>query len=142
MFVEAPASASLVVCETCSWTPDQGEDAEGRRGGAALFEALRGVLAGHPAADRVQLQSMACLFACTSHCTVHIRAAGKMGYLLGRFTPGLEAAKALCDYMAVYSASANGVVGFADWPEGVKGHFIARLPPEGQLWRDDPTPTS
>ena len=34
--------------------------------------------------------------------------------------------------------SSDGVVRFAEWPEGVIGHFIARLPPEGYIWKADP----
>jgi predicted metal-binding protein len=140
MFVEAPATASLVVCSTCRWSKDQWEDAQGQRGGTALFEALEHVLKTHPAAGRLQLQSMACLFACSSPCTVHIRAPGKMGYLLGGFSPCAQDAEALCDYMAAYVESPTGVVAFADWPEGIMGRFIARLPPDGYLWREDPAP--
>ena len=138
MLVEAFAGASMVVCTSCRWSKEQREDAGGRRGGAGLLQALEGALDRHPACGRVELQPMECLFACTSHCTVHLRAPGKMGYLLGRFTPDAAAAQALCDYAAAYLDSPDGVVRYADWPEGIKGRFIARLPPQGYLWRDVP----
>ena len=74
---------------------------------------------------------MPCLFACSRHCTVHIRAPGKIGYVLGDFTPDAPAAQAILAYAAHHAASAEGQVRYADWPEGVKGHFITRTPPEG-----------
>ncbi len=138
MLIDSAPGAELVVCTTCRLSEDQREDAEGGRGGALLLEALRCALVGHPAEGVLALQPMPCLFACTSHCTVHIRAPGRMGYLLGRFSPTREDATALLDYAAAHLKSPDGVVRFSDWPEGVKGHFIARLPPEGYIWTPDP----
>ena len=137
MLIDSEPGAALVVCTTCRLAPDQREDDGGRRGGDLLLDALQHALAGHPAEGAIALTPMACLFACSSHCTVHLRAPGKMGYLLGRFPADGEAAKALLDYAAAYLRSADGIVRFADWPDGVKGHFIARLPPEGRVWRDE-----
>ena len=126
-----------MVCTTCRLGPDRREDEAGRRGGALLHQALADALPGHPAeALGLSIREMACLFACSSHCTVHLRAPGRMGYLLGRFEPSETDARALLDYAAAYLRTGEGVVRFADWPAGVKGHFIARLPPEGRVWRD------
>ena len=138
MLIDSEPRPALVVCTACRLSEEQCEDAEGRRGGDLLLEALRCALVGHPAEGALALEPMACLFACTSHCTVHIRAPGKMGYLLGRFSPTREAAMALLDYAAAHLRSRDGVVRFSEWPEGVKGHFIARLPPEGYSWAPDP----
>ena len=138
MLISSESSASLVVCTTCRLDKDRQDDGQGRRGGELLLRALQDALAGHPARGLLALQAMPCLFACTSHCTVHIRAPGKMGYLLGRFSPTCEDATALLDYAAAHLGSQDGLVRFSDWPEGVKGHFIARLPPEGYIWVDDP----
>ena len=74
---------------------------------------------------------MACLFACTDFCTIHLRAPGKVGYVLGRFAPTDEAARAILDYAGAYALSDGGQVPFREWPEGVKGHFLVRTPPEG-----------
>ena len=138
MLTHSEPDAALVVCTTCRPAEDQRENAEGRAGGDLLLEALRCALVRHPAEGALALEPMPCLFACTSHCTVHIRAPGKMGYLLGRFSPTQEDATALLDYAAAHLRSSDGVVRFAEWPEGVKGHFIARLPPEGYIWKADP----
>lgn len=125
------SGAAVVVCSTCRLSSDQREDGEGRRGGALLAQALRDVQAGDAVYAAVEVQEMPCLFACQRHCTVHLRAPGKVGYVLGDFTPDEEAARAILDYAVRHAASEEGVVRYADWPQGVKGHFIVRTPPEG-----------
>lgn len=124
---------AVVVCSTCRFAPDEREDAAGRRGGALLAQALRAAQAAEPDLAGVAVQEMACLFACQRHCAVHVRAPGKVGYVLGGFAPGPEAAHAILHYAARHAASAEGVVPYAQWPEGVKGHFITRTPPEGYV---------
>lgn len=122
---------SLVVCSTCRVSREARTDEAGQRGGALLLDALKEAIEGHPCAGRLDLQTMPCLFACTRFCTVHLRAPGKVGYVLGDFTADPNDAKALLDYAAHYIDSAEGVVPWANWPQGVKGHFIVRTPPEG-----------
>ncbi|BBD99166.1 DUF1636 domain-containing protein [Sphingobium amiense] len=123
----------MVVCFTCRLSPDRREDENGRRGGALLMQALHTVQQDDPDLAGVQVQEMACLFACQSHCAVHVRAPGKIGYVLGRFAPGEEDARAILRYAALHADSADGTVPYARWPQGVKGHFIARTPPEGYV---------
>ncbi|WP_286773256.1 DUF1636 domain-containing protein, partial [Sphingomonas sp. 66-10] len=101
--------------------------------GAALVAALRRVQGGDAAYAGVAVQEMPCLFACRESCAVHLRAPGKVGYVLGRFDPTDEAARAILDYARAYAASEWGQVPYRDWPEGVKGHFITRTPPEGYV---------
>ncbi len=132
MLIETGDGAALVVCTTCR----AGGDAKGDADGARLLEALQDALVRHPAEGVLALQPMACLFACASACSVYLRAPGKMGYLLGRICATPADATALLDYAAAYLRSADGAVTFADWPEGVKGRFIARLPPQGRIWAD------
>lgn len=122
---------SVVICSTCRLSAEAREDGEGRRGGALLEQALRDVQAADPALQGVEVQAMPCLFACSRHCTVHIRAPGKLGYVLGDFSPGEDAARAILEYAHHHAASAEGQVPYRQWPEGVKGHFITRTPPEG-----------
>lgn len=129
----AAPGTGIVVCSTCRVSADMREDEGGRRGGALLAEALRAVQAEDPALAGVAVQEMPCLFSCSRHCAVHIRAPGKVGYVLGDFTPDAEAARAILAYAAHHAASTEGVVRYADWPQGVKGHFIVRIPPEGYL---------
>lgn len=128
---EVEPAPSVVVCSTCRVSADTREDDEGRRGGALLEQALLAVQESDPALRGVAVQAMPCLFACSRHCTVHIRAPGKVGYVLGDFVPGEEAARAILEYATHHAASSEGQVPYREWPQGVKGHFITRTPPEG-----------
>jgi predicted metal-binding protein len=131
MLTPVEPGAAVVACNTCRLSADAREGAGGKRGGALLVEALRAAKAQDPRYDAVAVQEMPCLFACGEFCTVHLRAPGKVSYVLGRFTPDAEAAEAILEYAAHYAASEHGRVPFRDWPKGVKGHFITRSPPEG-----------
>lgn len=131
MLTPVEPGVAVVACNTCRYSAQAREDDEGRRGGARLVAALRAVKAADTRYDGVAVQEMPCLFACTDFCTVHLRAPGKIGYVLGRFAPDADAARAILDYAVHYAASEHGRVPYRDWPEGVKGHFITRSPPEG-----------
>lgn len=123
---------SVVVCNTCRYSGDgriRNDDAP--RDGAVLADALRKVQETDPALQAVAVQAMPCLFACSRSCTVHIRAPGKVGYVLGDFAPDDDAARAILEYAVAHAASEEGRVPFREWPQGVKGHFITRTPPEG-----------
>ena len=122
---------AIVACNTCRHSKDAREDAQGRRGGAAMVDILRDVQASDARYAGIAVQEMACLFACADHCTVHLRGPGRVGYVLGRFAPEAEAATAILDYAVHYAASDHGRVPFGQWPQGVKGHFITRTPPPG-----------
>ena len=64
---------------------------------------------------------------------------GKMTYVMGRFEGTVENAEAVAEYAAHHAASDSGVVPFRSWPQGVKGHFVARIPP---VEDDAPVPPS
>ena len=121
----------MVACSTCRRDADRRTDDAGLSGGALLAEALRHEQAADPRFADIAVQDMPCLFACGDFCTVHLRAPGKIGYVLGRFTPDAEAARAILEYAAYYADSEIGQVPYRDWPEGVKGHFLTRTPPAG-----------
>ncbi|WP_165187074.1 DUF1636 domain-containing protein [Caulobacter soli] len=133
---DAAEGASLVVCNTCRFSAEDREDANGVRGGAHLVAALRAQKDGDARLDDLAVEEMPCLFNCTQHCSIHVRSPGKIGYVLGRFEPTAEAARAILDYAIAYMASEEGVVPYRQWPEGVKGHFIVRVPPVGKVVRD------
>lgn len=122
---------AVVACNTCRLSADAREDADGRRGGALLVEALRAAQGANAALSGVAIQEMPCLFACSEFCTVHLRAPAKVGYVLGRFVPDADAARAILEYATLYAESETGQVPVKQWPAGVKGHFITRTPPEG-----------
>jgi predicted metal-binding protein len=133
MLMPVEDGPAIVACNTCRYKADMREDAEGRRGGALLAEALVAERDADPRYAGIAIQQMPCLFACNDHCTVHLRAPGKVGYVLGRFTPDADAARAILDYAVHYAASENGRVPLSQWPQGVKGHFIVRVPPAGAV---------
>ena len=122
---------AVVACNTCRHSTESREDADGIRGGARLVAALRKVKEGDPAFGAVAVQETPCLFACQDFCTVYLRAPGKVGYVLGRFEPTEDAARAILEYATLYAGSVIGQVPYRQWPGGVKGHFITRTPPEG-----------
>jgi len=129
---DADDGTAVVVCNTCRLSAEERETPDGVRGGALLAAALREAADG----TGVAIQEMPCLFNCSQHCSIHLRAPGKIGYVLGRFEPTAEAAQAIVDYAVAYAASDEGVVPYRQWPEGVKGHFIVRVPPAGKLVGD------
>lgn len=130
---DAAGRTQVVVCSTCRFSAEAREDEDGQRGGARLVRALHEVQAEEPALAGVEVQDMPCLFACKRHCTIHVRSPGKVGYVLGDFACDAEAARAILEYAAAHAKSEEGVVRYAQWPDGVKGHFITRTPPEGYL---------
>ena len=134
MLKPAADKASLVVCSTCRFPDGRKQDAQGRSGGEVLAQQLAVALGDHPCRGALGLQTMPCLFACNAACNVHLRSHGRMGYILGKFEPIRESAIALLDYAAHYLATADGVVPYARWPDGVKSHFLVRIPPEGAVW--------
>lgn len=133
MLRRADGVAAVVACNTCRHSAQAQDDAQGVRGGARLVATLRRVKASDATYDGVAVQEMPCLFACKDFCTVHLRAPAKVGYVMGRFEPTEDAARAILDYARAYAASDWGQVPFREWPQGVKGHFITRTPPEGYV---------
>jgi predicted metal-binding protein len=131
MLTRVDPGPAVVACNTCRHSRAAQVDAEGVRGGARLVEALNRVKAGDDRYAGIAVQEMPCLFACQDFCTVHLRAPGKVGYVLGRFAGDEASARAILDYAVHYAESTHGRVPFARWPEGVKGHFITRTPPPG-----------
>lgn len=129
----AAEGPSLIVCSTCRYSAEERENADGMRGGALLAQAVRTAAQGDARVAELSIEEMPCLFNCTQHCSIHVRAPGKIGYVLGRFEPMATSAQAIVDYLAEYLQSEEGVVPYRRWPEGVKGHFIVRTPPPGRI---------
>ena len=114
----------ITVCTTCKFGPGAAFDGEGRTGGEILAAALEAAARD----DAIRIIRHECLWACRESCAVLIQAPGKTGYLAGRFEAGAAAAGAILDWARAYGGSIDGAVGYALWPEGIKGHFIARIP--------------
>ena len=121
-------NTTLVLCETC------GQDAaapEAARKGELFAAEVEGLLqeqlkAGAPP---LAIRRTRCLMACQRHCAAVLQAPGKIVYVLGGFAPEREAAEALLDYTRKYQQSDSGQVPFRTWPAGIKGKFVARIPP-------------
>jgi predicted metal-binding protein len=120
------APATLYVCETCRYDTSS-RDHQGRDGGAIFLEHIRQRFEQTPLTD-FRVVPTRCLMACTRHCTVHLRAPGKINYVIGDFEPTADNAAVVLDYAAKYQLSETGQVPYSTWPQGIKGHFIARTP--------------
>ncbi len=131
MLRSVAAGPQVVVCSTCRDPAATRMDDPGRQGGALLAEALRAARLADPLLAEIAIEQMPCLFACARSCAIHIRAAGRISYVLGDFSPTAHAAQAILAYASSYARTTDGDVAYRDWPEGVKGHFITRMPPDG-----------
>ena len=133
MFRAVPPRASVIACNTCRHSADAREDGDGVRGGALLAAALRDLAATDDRYREIAVEEMPCLFACTSFCTIYLRAPGKVGYVLGKFAADEASAASILEFTRLYAESEHGQVPYRSWPDGVKGHFLVRVPPEGQV---------
>ncbi len=116
---------TITVCTTCR-QPAVREDKERTPCGQAMLES---VMRAADEVEGVEVRGVACLMGCEHGCNVAISAAGKLAYVLGSFEPGEAAASALVEYAVGHAASNTGAVPIKQWPQGVKGHFVARIPP-------------
>jgi predicted metal-binding protein len=112
----------LTVCSTCRLAGSAAAAPDGERLALELEAAARD----RSNAPRIVRHS--CLWACGDACTVLIESRSRTGYLAGGFAPGEDSARALLDWSEVYGGTTDGQVAYELWPEGMKGHFIARLP--------------
>lgn len=121
-------TTTLLLCETC------GQDAaapDAARKGERFAAEIEGLLQAQleAGAPPLTIKRTRCLMACQRHCTAVLQAPGKIAYVLGDFAPEREAAEALLDYTRKYQQSDTGQVPFRTWPAGIKGKFVARIPP-------------
>ena len=119
------AVTTIIVCDTCRYTVEEKTSLDGLTGGEVLAGEIERLAA---AREGVEVRRHSCLLGCERHCNAAIVAEGKVSYVLGNFAPGAEAAHALVDYASLHHESATGQVPFRQWPSGVKGHFVARVP--------------
>jgi len=121
-------TTTIFVCDTCRWSAKEKFAPCGRTGGEILaghVERIAGDVAG------IEVRRQSCLMGCERHCNTAVCAPGKLTYVLGAFAPGEEAAEAVVEYARLHRDSATGQVPFRQWPQGVKGHFMARIPALG-----------
>lgn len=115
---------TITVCDTCKregFDPEAGLEPDGARL-AALVEAAA---AGSP----LVVRRHSCLMGCDFACNVSVQAPGKIAYGIGTFEPELAAAEAIVNWAALHDRSETGQVPYKTWPDGIKGHFRARIFP-------------
>ncbi|MEX0970767.1 MAG: DUF1636 domain-containing protein [Paracoccaceae bacterium] len=116
-------TTTILVCDTCRFSAE--EKLCGEKTGGEILGAL--IAARLP--EGVKMRHHSCLMGCEHHCNLAIRAPGKLTYVLGSFEPNKDAAEAVTEFAAKFHASETGRVPFKEWPVGVKGHFVSRMPP-------------
>jgi predicted metal-binding protein len=121
-------TTTIFVCDTCRWSADEKFAPCGRTGGEILAGHVERLAGGLPG---IAVRRQSCLMGCERHCNTAVAAPGKLTYVLGAFRPGLEAAEAVVAYACLHRDSPTGQVPLRQWPKGVRGHFMARIPAIG-----------
>jgi predicted metal-binding protein len=119
---------SLVLCNTCRFPDGRKLADDGRTGGQTLIAELRGLLADTGRSD-VDVEEQSCLWNCTQSCSVAIRDTERFSYVTGRHVATRDQAEAILSWFDAHGASETGEVPFRQWPDAMRGHFIARIPP-------------
>ena len=115
---------TITVCTTCRTPEMRAADSEDRQGEAFLDAMITAALG-----TGITVRGTACLMGCEHGCNIAVQDDDKLTYVLGRFDGAEDDATAVVEFAQGHSASATGQVPFKQWPQGVKGHFISRIPP-------------
>lgn len=113
----------IIVCTTCRHSAEAKLGPGGLTGGEALLAEIKA------AAGAVRVGAQACLWNCTRHCSVLIRDTARFSYITGGFRPGAGAPESILSWFEAHGATETGEVPFRAWPQAMRGHFIARIPP-------------
>jgi len=122
---------AIVFCTTCRFPDGKKVDAQGVTGGERLAREMESLLA-ETGRDDIFIERQECLWSCSENCNVLLRDTEKFSYLTGRFAPERDSAQSLLAWFDLHGQSTEGAVPFRQWPDGMRGHFIARLPPEAR----------
>ena len=93
-----------------------------------MFDAVAQYLAKTGRDDIVVIQQE-CLWNCTRPCSVLLQDDQRFSYITGGNTPDVEQAEALLTWFDRHGETPDGIVPFKQWPQKMRGHFIARIPP-------------
>lgn len=118
----------IVMCTTCRYSAAEKTGPDGRTGGETLIAHMHDAIADKGLAD-VGVQTQACLWNCKRHCSVILRDDRRFTYFTGDHEPTRDQAEAILAWFAVHGESETGEVPFRQWPDRMRGHFIARIPP-------------
>ena len=125
-------TTTIIVCDTCRYSVEdkttKTNDGTEKAGGEILAEQIEELAQG---VENLEVRRQSCLMGCERHCNTAVTAPGKLSYVIGKFDPTAESAGAIVAYARLHADSEKGQVPFREWPQGVKGHFVARIPPLG-----------
>jgi predicted metal-binding protein len=119
---------SLVVCTTCRFSDQSKLAPDGRTGGEILLGHVQDALRGAGRED-VVVEPQACLWNCNRPCSIVLRDTERFSYVTGGHAPSREQAEAVIAWFDLHGQTATGEVPFRQWPQAMRGHFIARIPP-------------
>jgi predicted metal-binding protein len=114
----------IVVCSTCKFSTESKFAPDGRTGGEVLAQHLMAA-----ARPDVNVTTQACLWNCAKPCSVAIHDDERFSYFTGGHEPSSEQAEAILQWFDQHGASESGEVPFREWPQRMRGHFVARIPP-------------
>ena len=115
----------ITICDTCKsdhYRSDESAQTCGERF-AQKIEKLA------ETQTELKTRRVSCMMGCKRACNVSVQDGQKISYVLGEFDPSDANAQAVVEYALAHAHSQSGQVPFREWPEGVKGHFTARLAP-------------
>jgi len=118
----------LVICTTCKFSEADKFAPDGRTGGEMMLAAVQGVLNRAGRSD-ITVEPQACLWNCTRPCSVAIQDDARFSYITGANVPDDEQAEAIIQWFDLHGETSDGNVPFKQWPQKMRGHFIARIPP-------------
>ena len=119
---------ALIFCTTCRHSGEEKIGPDGLTGGERLARHAEDALAA-AGRDDIAVKRQECLWSCQRHCNVWLYDAARFSYLAGDFAPERASAEAIIQWFDMHGASEAGWVAFRQWPQAMRGHFIARLPP-------------
>ena len=119
---------NLVICSTCKFSAESKHAPDGRTGGEILIAHMHDVLAEQGRGD-VTVQTQICLWNCSRPCSVVMRDDERFSYVTGGNEPTKAQAEAILEWFDAHGKTETGEVPFKLWPQAMRGHFIARMPP-------------
>ena len=119
---------NLVICSTCKFSAESKHAPDGRTGGEILIAHMHEVL-GEQGRHDVSVQTQICLWNCSRPCSVVMRDDERFSYVTGGNEPTRSQAEAILEWFDAHGKTETGEVPFKLWPQAMRGHFIARMPP-------------
>jgi predicted metal-binding protein len=117
----------IILCTTCRYSADSKTGPDGRTGGETLVAHVRARLP-ESGLKGVEIQTQACLWNCNRSCSVILRDDERFSYVTGGHEPTSDQAEAILQWFTLHGQSESGEVPFRQWPDRMRGHFIARIP--------------